>query len=96
MATSPTIVQDLLDAYDSGLYNWDQDTVTAPGGPYTFEKEQPNSVTFTCGKDEMLRVSDKGFWVRGIKVEQNDKEAEHVYNAFKQWLVWAQLNKDYK
>ena len=84
--------QDLLDSYNSGLYKYD--TVVAPGGPYTytFEKEQPNSVTFTCGKDEMLRVSDKGFWVRGVKVAQDDKEAEHVYNAFKQWLVWAQLN----
>jgi hypothetical protein len=90
MAVSPTIVQDLLDAKASGLYTYD--TVTAPGGPYTFEKEQPNSVTFTCGKDEMLKVSDKGFWVRGVRVEQDDKEAEVVYNSFKKWLVWAQLN----
>jgi hypothetical protein len=47
---------------------------------------------FTCGNDEMLKVGDKGFWVRGAKIDQDDKEAEHVYNAFKQWLVWAQLN----
>ena len=80
--------QDLLDAYDSGLHTYD------PDGPYTFtsEKEQPNAITFTCGKDEMLKVSDKGFWVRRQKIKQDDKEAEVVYNAFKQWLVWAQLN----
>jgi hypothetical protein len=83
--------QDLLDAYDSGLYNYD--TVVAPGGPYTFAPtKSPNTVTFHCGEDEMLKCSDKGFWVRGAKIDQDDKEAEHVYNAFKQWLVWAQLN----
>lgn len=84
--------QDLLDAYNSGLYN--QDTITAPGGPYTFSGEggEPNTTTFTCGEDEMLKFSDKGFWVRGVRVKQDDKEAEIVYNAFKQWLTWAQLN----
>lgn len=78
--------QDLLDAYDSGLHTYD------PDGPYQFHKEVLNTVTFYCGEDEMLRFSDKGFWVRGVEVEQNDKEAEYVYNAFKQWLTWAQLN----
>ena len=91
MAVSPTIVQDLLDAKASGVYNYD--TVTAPGGPYTFAPtELPNAVTFRCGKDEMLKVSDTGFWVRVIKVAQDDKEAEIVYNALRQWLTWAQLN----
>ena len=85
--------QDLLDAYNSGLYNYD--TVTAPGGPYTIYgegDEKPNTVTFYCGEDEMLRVSDKGCWVRGAKIEQDDQEAEYVYNAFKKWLTWQQLN----
>ena len=44
----------------------------------------------------MLRVSPEGFWVRGVKVEQDDTEAQAVYNAFKSWMTWAQLNKDYK
>lgn len=54
-----------------------------------------NTITFNSGNPstEMLRVSDKGFWVRGVKVEQDDKEAERVYNAFKQFLVWAELNR---
>lgn len=43
---------------------------------------------------EMLRVSPEGFWVRGVKVEQDAREAEVVYNNFKQWLTWAQLNRD--
>ena len=55
--------------------------------------EQPNAVTFFCGGDEMLRCSDKGFWVRGKKVEQDDKEALVVYNSFKEWLAWQQLSR---
>jgi hypothetical protein len=49
-----------------------------------------------AGNAEMLRVSSEGFWVRGVKVEQDDNEAEAVYNAFKTWMIWAQLNRDYK
>jgi hypothetical protein len=41
----------------------------------------------------MLKVGPDGFWVRGVKVEQDDKEAETVYNAFKQFLVWSELNR---
>lgn len=50
-----------------------------------------NTVTFFCAGDEMLRCSDKGFWVRGQLVKQSDKEAEIVYNSFKQWLAYQQL-----
>ena len=44
----------------------------------------------------MLRVSPDGFWVRGVKVAQDDNEAATVYNAFKAWMAWAQLNRDYR
>ena len=80
--------QDLLDAYNSGLYNYD----TTPDGTYQFRPEQPNTITLLAGAEEMIRCGTEGFWVRGVKVEQDDREAEYVYNAFKQWLVWAQLN----
>jgi hypothetical protein len=49
-----------------------------------------------AGGEEMLRVSPEGFWVRGVKVDQDDNEAQVVYNAFKAWMSWAQLNKDYR
>ena len=49
-----------------------------------------------AGGAEMLRVSPEGFWVRGVKIEQDDNEAQIVYNAFKSWMAWAQLNKDYQ
>lgn len=79
--------QDLLDAYNSGLYNYD------PGSSYTFAPAEPsNTITLLSGAEEMIKCSTEGFWVRGVKVEQDDREAEYVYNAFKQWLVWAQLN----
>ena len=45
------------------------------------------------GGDEMLKITANGFYVRGKKIEQDDKEAEIVYNAFKQWLSWAQLQR---
>ena len=49
-----------------------------------------------AGGAEMLRVGPDGFWVRGKKVAQDDNEAQAVYNAFKAWMTWAQLDRDYK
>ena len=53
------------------------------------------NITLFTGTDEMLRVAKDGFYVRGIRVPQDDKEAEKVYNAFHQWLTWATLNRNY-
>ena len=64
------------------------DPVLTVNGP-----DQPNAVTFFCSGDEMLRCSDKGFWVRGKKVKVDDKEALVVYNSFKEWLAWQQLSR---
>jgi len=55
--------------------------------------ENPNTTTFFCGGVETLRISDKGFWVRGKKIRQSDKEARAVYNSFKEWLSWQQLTR---
>jgi len=51
----------------------------------------PNTTTFFCGGIETLRISDKGFWVRGKKIRQSDREAEIVYNSFKEWLTWQHI-----
>jgi hypothetical protein len=66
--------------------------------PLWNSKRHTPSSTITCvaGGAEMLRVSPEGFWVRGVKVKQDDTEALTVYNAFKAWMTWAQLNKDYQ
>ena len=60
-----------------------------------FHEFQPaNTITFNVGgNDEMLKVGPEGFWVRGVKVEQGPKEAEEVYEAFKQWMMWTRLNE---
>ncbi len=52
-----------------------------------------NSLTMIAGGTEMIRIAQDGFYVRGVKVTQDDKEAETVYNAFKQFLTWAELNR---
>jgi hypothetical protein len=57
-----------------------------------FEAHQ-NSLTMIAGGCEMLRIANDGFYVRGVKVTQDDREAEIVYNAFKQFLTWAELNR---
>lgn len=66
-------------------------------GDVTYELQKPNpdaGITMHAqGGDEMIRVAKDGFYVRGKKVEQDDKEAEIVYNAFKQWLAWANLQQ---
>lgn len=62
----------------------------------SFQLEQPaNTIVLNAGGEDMLKVASDGFYVRGAKVPADDKEAETVYNAFKQWLEWTMLNKEY-
>lgn len=57
---------------------------------------QPSSISFNVDQDqEWIRITNEGFWVRGVKVPQNNKEAQTVYNAFKQWLAYANLTRRY-
>jgi hypothetical protein len=56
---------------------------------------ESNTIILNTGTSEMLRVARDGFYVRGKRVNQDDKEAEIVYNAFSQWLTWATLNRTY-
>ena len=57
---------------------------------------QPSSISFNVDQDqEWIRITNEGFWVRGIKVPQDDQEAQTVYNAFKEWLAWANLTRRY-
>ena len=63
---------------------------------YKLHDTEPSSITLMTGgtnSDEMIRITKDGFWVRGVKVEQDAKEAETVYNAFKQWMAWAALTQ---
>jgi hypothetical protein len=51
-----------------------------------------NDISLTAAGNEMLRVAKDGFYVRGVKVEADEKEAKAVYEAFKQWMTYAILN----
>jgi hypothetical protein len=53
-----------------------------------------NTISLYAGADVMLSIGPDGFYVRGVKIEQDEHEAAKVYESFKQWLVWAQLNKN--
>jgi hypothetical protein len=57
------------------------------------EVEDP-VITCFVKEHEMLKITKEGFWVRGVKVPQDDKEAESVYKAFKSFLMWAGLNTE--
>ena len=58
-----------------------------------FNQAYNDSLSMVAGGTEMLRVAKDGFYVRGVKVPADDREAETVYNAFKQFLTWAELNR---
>jgi hypothetical protein len=52
-----------------------------------------NAITLHSSGTEMLRIAEDGFYVRGVRLEQDDKEINQVYNCFKEWLTWSTLNR---
>jgi len=48
-----------------------------------------NDIKLTGGGEEMLRISEDGFYVNGVKVKQGKSEAKAVYKAFKRWMTHA-------
>lgn len=66
-------------------------------GQYKFREEsEPSNILLTDdNSQEWIKITNEGFWVRGIKVPQDDQEAQTVYNAFKQWLDYANLTRRY-
>jgi hypothetical protein len=63
---------------------------------YYFREPQElnRSIILNAGSTEMIRISPEGFYVRGQAVEQGPGEAEAVYAAFKQWMVWTSLTRN--
>ena len=68
---------------------------TVPQQSVSFREPVPSNIICLAGGEEMLRVGPDGFWVRGVRVPQDDQEAQAVYNAFKQWMAWASLEGQY-
>lgn len=50
-------------------------------------------MVFTAGSSEMLKITEDGFYVRGVRVEQGANEAAEVYRAFREYLTWAIISK---
>jgi hypothetical protein len=73
------------------MNNWAQNP---PTPTVTFELPKNNNVTMIVSGNEMLRVAEDGFYIRGEKVPVDDKEAATVYNAFKEFLVWSRLSRE--
>jgi hypothetical protein len=74
------------------INSWSEYNV--PDAEITFEAPKENNIVCMAGGVEMLKVADDGFYVRGMKVPADDKEAETVYNAFKEFLVWSRLHRE--
>ena len=53
-----------------------------------------NNIVFHASKAEILRVAEDGFYVRGVKVPVDEKEAAAVYKAFKAFLVHHALTRN--
>jgi len=91
---------DLITINTSDVYTqeWDDWITTHTGaldldiGDYSDNHLGANNISLTAAGDEMLRVAKDGFYVRGVKVEADAKEAKVVYEAFKQWMTYAILN----
>ena len=73
------------------MHSWSAANIPKP--ILSVEAPPQNNVTMFAGGTEMLKVAKEGFYVRGKKIPVDDKEAETVYNAFKSFLMWAELNK---
>jgi hypothetical protein len=92
-----TIGDITVDTSDINTQQWD-DWITQYTdldldiGDYSDNHLGANGISLTAAGDEMLRVAKDGFYVRGVKVEADAKEAEAVYKAFKQWMTYAILN----
>ena len=54
-----------------------------------------NAISFHSGKDEILKITEDGFYVRGKKVPVDEEEGLAVYRAFKQFLVHHALTKEW-
>ena len=57
--------------------------------------DSESNITFNGNTSEMLKIAKDGFYIRGEKVPQDEREAEKVYNTFHQWLTWAVLTRQY-
>ena len=83
-----------IDTSDMNTQQWD-DWITQYTGDLDLDINRSlgaNDIKLNGGGEEMLRVAQDGFYVRGVRVEADAKEARAVYEAFKSWMTYAILN----
>ena len=51
------------------------------------------SVSFHCSNDGMLKITSDAFYVRGQPVPIDAQEANTVYEAFRAWLTWTNMQR---
>lgn len=70
-----------------------QESKDSLGGTHMTMKD---TIVFNAtNNDEMLKIAPDGFYIRGVKIPQDEREAEIVYKTFHQWLTWATLNRTF-
>lgn len=52
-----------------------------------------DTVMFVVDNIEMLKITPTGFYVRGVKLEQDENESKLIYDSLKQFLEYNQLKR---
>jgi hypothetical protein len=76
------------------MYKFSNPVTVLPNPVISVSAPPKNNIIFNSGTAEMLRVTEDGFYVRGVKVKADDKEASAVYKAFKEFLVYHALTRN--
>lgn len=69
-----------------------ESTLTTTGNLFV-PTENYHSIKFYVDTEVLLEISPNGFYVRGNRVNQDDNEAEIVYNTFHKWLTFVTLTR---
>ena len=80
---------EMADRHDEWKYEYD----TYFDNNQKVDIETDATVVFTAGASEMLKITEDGFYVRGVRVEQDANEAAEVYRAFREYLTWAIISR---
>ena len=85
--THGIIAQEISEAFPEMFISTPQPVLSISSPP-------ENNIVFHSGKAEALKVTEDGFYVRGVKVEADEHEAAAVYKAFKEFLVYHALTRN--
>jgi hypothetical protein len=77
-----------------GLFMY-EDSNSLPSPVMSVGDSTSNNISFHTGTSEMLKVSEDGFYVRGQKLPVDEAEALAVYKAFKDFLIYHGLTREY-